>query len=802
MTTHADQAPEKQSLPRTATTSTQPTSRRAAPTQLRSRESSAAGPRQTADSTSPLQALADGSPQVQQAAQLQASADAYVARQPLQRRENRTGLPDGLKAGVESLSGHSLDEVRVHYNSSKPAQLQAYAYAQGSDIHLAPGQEQHLPHEAWHVVQQKQGRVQATRQLQAGVPVNDETGLEHEADVMGAKAAGLVQRQALADLISGSSAAAAVVQRVEDIVSQVVVTGGVVTSASLPSLERTEGVLGGIEGSHTTPWSVLVATVRMAVEGKTLANAVAALTGLFTAAEALPGVNRVEFMMGNQQIHYAQAHTKVTQARVAANHAPTQDNLQRFMSAYLEYRNVIPFSAVDVGGLANYNNEAPRLECIRNYNTETSQSLKAAILELLDPKTVAKLGQVIDHTEAAYEEEGLADDDERPRQVNSDVPGADFAEEIEPRLADLIMQHLQTMKAGFPEAYYKANITLADILNRFFPQPHLAAVYHSDEENSSDDDAPALNRATFNQTFVLPGRGVVRPLRPDIGTNNAGGVQLRMNDNGTIGRALINTQDRPDGLFGTADKKHATAWVVFVSGVRKAVVGKTLTAAVTALNTLYDAAYRLPGTSKAYLLPPTRLPQWRDAMGAVDQAKEAADAAATINSVQTYIRAYLRFRNFIPLSAADIPGAGPGGHAEATAIGIVETPDAHEPVVVRDAVYELLDPGVVWAFALGQGRTAQGYDQEDAEALSSTREYTDQGDLIDKEVPGAMLNISREARAAQVIKQHLETIRVNFPDAYARGDVNSQASIENFLAAKLPLLNESARRVVSNKVRA
>jgi hypothetical protein len=101
---------------------------------------------------------------------------------------NQTGLPDGLKSGVESLSGISLDDVNVHYNSAQPAQLNALAYTQGRDIHVAPGQEQHLPHEAWHVVQQAQGRVQPTMQLQSGVPVNDDEGLEHEADVIGAKA--------------------------------------------------------------------------------------------------------------------------------------------------------------------------------------------------------------------------------------------------------------------------------------------------------------------------------------------------------------------------------------------------------------------------------------------------------------------------------------------------------------------------------------------------------------------------------------------------------------------------------------
>ncbi|MDO6432087.1 DUF4157 domain-containing protein [Flavitalea sp. BT771] len=102
--------------------------------------------------------------------------------------ENRTGMPDGLKTSMETMSGFDLSDVKVHYNSSHPAQLNALAYAQGSDIHIGPGQEQHLPHEAWHVVQQRQGRVQPTMQLRESIPVNDDPGLEKEADMMGQKA--------------------------------------------------------------------------------------------------------------------------------------------------------------------------------------------------------------------------------------------------------------------------------------------------------------------------------------------------------------------------------------------------------------------------------------------------------------------------------------------------------------------------------------------------------------------------------------------------------------------------------------
>ncbi|PJC96032.1 hypothetical protein GQ37_024425 [Janthinobacterium sp. BJB1] len=118
---------------------------------------------------------------------------------------NRTGLPDRLKSGMENLSGMALDDVRVHYNSARPAQLQALAYAQGNEIHVAPGQEAHVPHEAWHVVQQKQGRVRATLQAK-GVPLNDERHLEEEADIMGQRALAAHDAPAQAVLQPGAAA--------------------------------------------------------------------------------------------------------------------------------------------------------------------------------------------------------------------------------------------------------------------------------------------------------------------------------------------------------------------------------------------------------------------------------------------------------------------------------------------------------------------------------------------------------------------------------------------------------------------
>lgn len=147
-----------------------------------------------AKETTHMQALADASPQHQTVAQLYAmNPGKRHAPTPKQvsRKPKQTGLPDTLKSGLEQLGKMDLSDVKVHYNSARPAQLQAHAFAQGNHIHLGPGQERHLPHEGWHVVQQKQGRVKPTKQFVKQTPINDDPGLEREADLMGAKAAGM-----------------------------------------------------------------------------------------------------------------------------------------------------------------------------------------------------------------------------------------------------------------------------------------------------------------------------------------------------------------------------------------------------------------------------------------------------------------------------------------------------------------------------------------------------------------------------------------------------------------------------------
>ncbi len=116
----------------------------------------------------------------------------FQKQKPIQSYENSIGtikntrLPSSVRNGLESLSGIDLSGVRVHYNSSKPSSINALAYTEGQDIHVGPGQEKYLPHEGWHAVQQLQGRVKPIKQIKS-VSINDDKGLENEADVMGQK---------------------------------------------------------------------------------------------------------------------------------------------------------------------------------------------------------------------------------------------------------------------------------------------------------------------------------------------------------------------------------------------------------------------------------------------------------------------------------------------------------------------------------------------------------------------------------------------------------------------------------------
>lgn len=104
---------------------------------------------------------------------------------PKQQQPNLTGIPTQMKLDFERRSGLSFDDVRVHYNSDRPAKIGALAYTQGTQVHIGPGQNQHLGHELGHVVQQKLGMVRPDTRHASGVEMNTDQAMERQADLIG-----------------------------------------------------------------------------------------------------------------------------------------------------------------------------------------------------------------------------------------------------------------------------------------------------------------------------------------------------------------------------------------------------------------------------------------------------------------------------------------------------------------------------------------------------------------------------------------------------------------------------------------
>lgn len=104
-----------------------------------------------------------------------------------------TKLTGNVLDKVNGAVGMDLKDVRVHASSEKAVDAGALAFAQGNEIHFAPGQynpdtkkgQELIAHEAAHIKQQAEGRVQADGEV-AGMSLNSQDKHEKEADAVAA----------------------------------------------------------------------------------------------------------------------------------------------------------------------------------------------------------------------------------------------------------------------------------------------------------------------------------------------------------------------------------------------------------------------------------------------------------------------------------------------------------------------------------------------------------------------------------------------------------------------------------------
>jgi uncharacterized protein DUF4157 len=157
----------------------------------------AVGSGSAVEAINPAPATPGKQTQVQLAAARGAQAAGLETAAPPSTGGGQQLAPD-VRSKMEASFGADFSGVRVH-EGDQPSKLGALAYAQGNDLHFAPGQYQPgsqsgqalIGHELAHVVQQDHGRVSAPPQAKGaeGAPVVADRGLEDEADRAGQAAA-------------------------------------------------------------------------------------------------------------------------------------------------------------------------------------------------------------------------------------------------------------------------------------------------------------------------------------------------------------------------------------------------------------------------------------------------------------------------------------------------------------------------------------------------------------------------------------------------------------------------------------
>src|SRR4051794_2786479 len=170
-----------------------------------------------------------------------------------------TPLPAPVRGQMETMFGASFRDVRVHTGDHVTG-LGARAYAQGDDVHFAPGEynpasdagRELIGHELAHVVQQRQGRV--VPQGKGGI--NADPALEAEADDLGRRAA---RDEPVAVQGAAGGATGAVIQRSAVISGQQLAKGPRMDFAN--DLQQAMPVGNGQHRCHTIAYGTICAGV-------------------------------------------------------------------------------------------------------------------------------------------------------------------------------------------------------------------------------------------------------------------------------------------------------------------------------------------------------------------------------------------------------------------------------------------------------------------------------------------------------------------------------------------------------------
>jgi Domain of unknown function (DUF4157) len=250
-----------------------------------------------------------------------------------------------------------------------------------------------------------------------------------------------------------------------------------------------------------------------------------------------------------------------------------------------------------------------------------------------------------------------------------------------------------------------------------------------------------LEKGKGRLNFLAPIRNTIQPMiQREIAVQIDVGIADQISD-------IVLAGTRPTGaLDQTKEGSHTTAWIVTVEGVKNAVMGKKVEDAYTSVDKLFKTAQALPGAKRVDNLASHKKQKYNEALEAAKTAKSNAKKHENISSLQMYIRAYLSYRNIIPLSAVD-SGSNADGRGEGRMVGIIRNFNDYQPNVVVGAMLALFD----------------------ATATSNAVDDNFKSNKGDRSanVPGMAKNENADSLKKDIMEQHMMSLQASFPEAFA-----------------------------------
>jgi hypothetical protein len=565
--------------------------------------------------------------------------------------------------------------------------------------------------------------------------------------------------------------------------------------ASIDIGGRPQGLFGAAHRSHTTAWVTYGDVVRTAILNQELPVAIQRMQTLIDEAKALPGADdaRLTAMRDDiqvtgreaektgRQIYDAAEGMATTASGNVTTHGATPgrgvDLLQDLIEAYLTLRNATPLSVTyDVtsagghgegstrGQLSDRSEKAAAAsEAEREGVADTLKEVEAGQRQADKDTVRGLLWKLFDRKAAVYL---VTTEPDVGRREHSTVPGNVPGETPAKRIADVVAQHLLTIRRAYPELYRLADMDAEDSL-RDMLGPDADTLVAPGGATVLARVAGFLGRPVADMPRGDP-VGVVPP------EHVKGTAQLKVGDRGgtpIVSQVLVG--ERPTGILGADEGAHVTAFGLAVQGLKRRLEGQPLAWIPAALVQLKDDARALPTVRRAGELAGEPATHHARADSAMEEAVERAGRTPFENPgyvavLQEAIVAYLRYRNTLPL-AATLEGGVPGGKAEGGALGHLRRAENQDPADdeldqrALDAAWRLVDSAALRAIS---------------ESISKLR------------APG----ISRDGdarrerltRVGDAVGTHVLSVQQAFPKVTGRTGIATKAGVTRFLSGELP----------------